>query len=226
MSTPTANSQEQPAYEHRSVSGRKLIDTSFVIFCICVASTSVVILAALLIAIVVQGTPYLSWRFLTGINETEAANSGIYPALLGTLWVCAVCAAFSLPIGVGTAIFLEEFKPRHRVMRFFHSVVQLNINNLAGVPSVVYGIIGLTAFVAMFGLSRRVPSPTSESSVAAAAASEGETEPIQQTEEVPLFELGATYYDQFGIADSDRKKSIEFKVDRMVTIDYSRGGAS
>ena len=57
----------------------------------------------------------------------------------------------ALPIGVGTAIFLEEFQPRNRWLRYFHGLVQLNINNLAGVPSIVYGILGVTAFVYMFG---------------------------------------------------------------------------
>ena len=206
--TQDPTKRESARVESRPVSSRRRLDKIFVIFCVCVASVSVVILAVLMIAIVVQGVPYLSYRFLTGINESEAANAGIYPALMGTMWVCLVCAAFTLPIGVGTAIFLEEFKPRHPVMRFFHNIVQLNINNLAGVPSVVYGIIGLTAFVAMFGLSRRVEVPSGEENSAAAEGVQN-----KQTQEVPLFEFGATYVDQFGVADSDRGKSIMFPVD-------------
>ena len=84
--------------------------------------------------------------------EPNPANAGISPALWGTVWVCIVCGCFALPIGVATAIFLEEFQPRNKWLRRFHSVVQLNITNLAGVPSVVYGILGLTLFVSMFGL--------------------------------------------------------------------------
>ena len=62
-----------------------------------------------------------------------------------------ICGVFAIPIGIGTAIFLEEFQPRNRWLRYFHGLVQLNINNLAGVPSIVYGILGVTAFVYMFG---------------------------------------------------------------------------
>ena len=211
MSTQaTANSPNVSA-ESRPVSARLRVDRLFVRFCVGVASMSVVILAVMLFAIVWQGVPYLSWRFLTSINESEAHNAGIYPALMGTMWVCLVCAAFTLPIGVGTAIFLEEFRPRNPVMRFFHSIVQLNINNLAGVPSVVYGIIGLTAFVAMFGLSRRVEVSNEEG---AAAVSSGDDEEAEaETEEVPLFEFGTRYYDQCGIADTDRRRIFIFPVD-------------
>ena len=67
--------------------------------------------------------------------------------LLGSIWVCAICALIALPLGVGTAIYLEEFAKRTRFTR----IVQTNILNLAGVPSIVYGILGLTAFARMFG---------------------------------------------------------------------------
>src|SRR5690606_17164761 len=63
-----------------------------------------------------------------------------------------LCSLFTLPLGIGTAIFLEEYRPRSRWLMRLHSLVQLNIANLAGVPSVVYGLIGLSAFAYMFGL--------------------------------------------------------------------------
>ena len=88
-----------------------------------------------------------------------------------------MCALFTLPIAVATAIFLEEFKPRSNAMRLFHGFVQLNISNLAGVPSVVYGIIGLTAFAGMFGLVGNVNEPA--------------------------LEFGARYFDQF-ISEGER----------------------
>jgi phosphate transport system permease protein len=91
-------------------------------------------------------------HFLTETNKSVPSEVGIGPALTGTLWVCLGCALFALPLGIGTAVFLEEFKPTNRILRFFHSVIQLNITNLAGVPSIVYGILGLTAFAGMFGL--------------------------------------------------------------------------
>jgi phosphate transport system permease protein len=81
----------------------------------------------------------------------DPADAGIWPAMWGTVWVCGLCALITLPIGVATAILLEEFPPRSRAGRVVHSLIQLNISNLAGVPSIVYGILGLTAFVTMFG---------------------------------------------------------------------------
>lgn len=91
-------------------------------------------------------------HFLTETNKNEPSEIGIGPALTGTIWVCLGCALFALPLGIGTAILLEEFQPTHPVIRALHGLVQINITNLAGVPSIVYGILGLTAFAGMFGL--------------------------------------------------------------------------
>ena len=78
--------------------------------------------------------------------------AGIGPALMGSIWVCVGCAVFFLPLGIGTAIFLEEFQPRNKFLLWLTNLLQLNISNLAGVPSIVYGILGMTAFASMFGL--------------------------------------------------------------------------
>ncbi|MDG2014593.1 MAG: ABC transporter permease subunit, partial [Pirellulaceae bacterium] len=92
-------------------------------------------------------------HFLTAKpNSSDPATAGIGPALWGSVWVCTFCALFALPLGIGTAIFLEEFKPTNRFLLFLQNLVQLNITNLAGVPSIVYGILGLTAFATMFGV--------------------------------------------------------------------------
>ncbi|PIW22897.1 MAG: phosphate ABC transporter, permease protein PstA, partial [Candidatus Aquicultor secundus] len=79
-------------------------------------------------------------------------NAGILSALSGTLWVTALTALFAFPIGVATAIFLEEYAPKNRLM----NVIDINIANLAGVPSIVYGILGLAAFVRAMALGRSI----------------------------------------------------------------------
>ncbi|HRX83375.1 MAG TPA: hypothetical protein P5307_30130, partial [Pirellulaceae bacterium] len=172
-------SDQRPAQNVAPQSGtfRQNLDRTFVVFCIATASVSVAILIVLLTAIFVQGIPSLSWNFLTSPPSPDTTEAGISPALYGTIWVCSACALFTLPIGVGTAILLEEFKPSSRATRVMHGFVQLNITNLAGVPSVVYGIIGLTAFVSMFGML----GSTSD----------------------PVFEMGVRYYDQF-LSEGDR----------------------
>jgi len=90
-------------------------------------------------------------EFVTEPPSRHPEQAGIGPAMWGTVWICLVCACTALPIGIATAIFLEEYKPSNLLVRKLHDFLQLNITNLAGVPSIVYGIIGLTAFVHMFG---------------------------------------------------------------------------
>lgn len=145
-----------------STGRRTAVNQAFMWSCIAVASTSVLILGVLLTSILVEGVPALSWKFLTDAPSTHAAISGIGPVIIGSIWVCVGCALFAVPFGVGTAIFLEEFQPRLAIFRRFHDFVQLNITNLAGVPSIVYGILGLTAFANMFGLFGKPEEPRFE----------------------------------------------------------------
>jgi phosphate transport system permease protein len=158
--------------EMRGGEGRRKLDSRFRIVCITVAAISVLILVCLLTSILMQGIPKLSWTLLTKGPEPNPNEAGIYPAIFGTVWVCLICALLTLPIGIATAILLEEYKPRNRYAMFLYSIIQLNITNLAGVPSVVYGILGLTAFVSMFGLFGNKNGDKG-------------------------FELGVRYYDQF-----------------------------
>lgn len=90
--------------------------------------------------------------FITGTASTNPRNAGFLPPILGSAAILLVCLFTALPLGVGTAILMQEFTPRHKVLRFIHNILQINIRNLAGVPSVVYGLLGLTAFVRLFGL--------------------------------------------------------------------------
>lgn len=171
--SPASRNKTIEEAPHRSSGSRIRTNRWFAIVCITTASISVAALVVLLGSILIEGLPSLSWTLLTNPPSNDPDKAGIWPALWGTVWVCGLCALITLPTGVATAILLEEFPPRKPVARFFHSVVQLNISNLAGVPSVVYGILGLTAFVTMFGLVS-----TSRDKASA-------------------FEIGAFYYDQF-----------------------------
>jgi phosphate transport system permease protein len=156
---------------------RKWFDTGFRILCQVTATVSVVILAVLLYSIFSSGLTHLSFRFLTSPPHPDPDKAGVWPALMGTVWTCAACAALTLPIGVMTAIYLEEFKPKQRWGQRLHGLVQLNISNLAGVPSVVYGLVGLAAFVSMFGMLDR---------------KEGDAKKGRA-----VYEIGAHYFDQF-----------------------------
>lgn len=138
---------------------RHFKDRLFVVICIVAASMSLIILFVLLASIAVKGFTFLNWNFLTEAPSRKPEEAGIYPAMIGTIFICAICAVVAIPIGVGTAMLLEEFKPKNRWVRHAHGFVQLNITNLAGVPSVVYGILGLTAFVGLFGLFGNANNP-------------------------------------------------------------------
>ena len=135
-----------------SEQGRKRFDSLFSVTCLLVSSLAIVVLIALLFSIFIKGGSWLSFDFLTGKHlEENPEGSGIGQAIIGSAILSLICGSMALPVGIGTAIFLEEFKPKNRWLRYFHGLVQLNINNLAGVPSIVYGILGVTAFVYMFG---------------------------------------------------------------------------
>lgn len=156
MSKAGPQPRPQISAKLRPTAGRTRTNSIFIGICLTTAFLSIVILLVLLVAIAVQGRQYLNWNFLTSPPSPNTDEAGIRPALWGTIWVCLGCALFALPLGVATAIFLEEFKPRNKVLRGLHGFIQLNIANLSGVPSVVYGIIGLTAFAGMFGLFNTV----------------------------------------------------------------------
>ncbi|GAE26304.1 phosphate transport system permease protein PstA [Halalkalibacter wakoensis JCM 9140] len=102
-----------------------------------------IVLAVLIFRVLSEGITWINIDFLTGRLSTHADRAGIMGAILGTLWLMVVVAPVTMLIGVGTAIYLECYAKRGRI----HSFIQTNISNLAGVPSIVFGILGLTIFV-------------------------------------------------------------------------------
>jgi phosphate transport system permease protein len=119
-------------------------------------ATAVGIIALLILLIDVwnDGAAYLSRDFLTSFPSRIAARAGIMVPLWGSLWILGFTALFSIPLGVATAIWLEEYAPPNRWTR----TIQMNIANLAAVPSIVYGILGLAVFVRAMSLGRSVLS--------------------------------------------------------------------
>lgn len=113
----------------------------------------IAMLSILLVDIFKAGASHLDWQFLTSYPSRFPEQAGIKSALAGTLWLVALVAPLTFIIGVGTAIFLEEFVPRRNLI---NKIIQTNIANLAGVPSIVYGILGLAVFVRMLGLGRSI----------------------------------------------------------------------
>ncbi|CAH0117726.1 MULTISPECIES: phosphate ABC transporter permease PstA [unclassified Paenibacillus] len=135
---------------------RKRRNTDFALHLLFVAATSIGILAlmALLINIMMDGLTRLSPELFTNYPSRFAAKAGMKSAIVGTIYMILIMAPLSFVLGVGAAIYLEEYSKKNRLTR----LLQLNISTLAGVPSIVYGILGLTLFVRGLHLERSLLS--------------------------------------------------------------------
>jgi len=120
-----------------------------------IATSVVAFLLFVILFIVLKGSPALSIKFLTSEwNLRNISDAGVYPAIVGTLFVTVLTAIFSIPLGVAAAIFLNEYAKSNITVR----LIRMAIRNLAGVPSVIYGLFGLAAFVYFLGFRESVIS--------------------------------------------------------------------
>ncbi|MDH3246965.1 MAG: phosphate ABC transporter permease PstA [Saprospiraceae bacterium] len=106
-------------------------------------SVGILLLAVFIGSILKDGLGRIDWEFLTNLPSRKAENAGILTAWAGSLWLFMMTAVISIPVGVAAGIYLEEYSVKNR----FSSMLEVNITNLAGVPSVIYGILGLEIFV-------------------------------------------------------------------------------
>ncbi len=126
--------------------------TFFKYFCIAVTGSAVLILGILLYQIISDGYRWVDWQFMTSYPSRFPEKAGILSAFVGTLWLVSLTALLAIPTGVLAAIYLEEYAPKNR----WTQLIEVNIANLAGVPSIVFGILGLALFVRFMGLNRSV----------------------------------------------------------------------
>ena len=131
---------------------RKQMDLLFQIVSLMTLVIALAALGALIWDIVADGGSRLSWSFLVNIASRNASEAGVYHALMGSIWVIALTGMLALPVGVAAAIYLEEYGSRSRAARF----IELNIANLAAVPSIIYGLLGLGLFVRLMGMGQSV----------------------------------------------------------------------
>ncbi len=131
---------------------RRLSATLFKYVCLTLTWFCMLLLAVLLIHATWQGIPWLDKQFLTEFPSRFPERAGIKSALWGTLWLISLTSVISIPVGVAAAIYLEEYAKRNRI----NTVIEVSIANLAGVPSIVYGILGLAMFVRWLNLGRSV----------------------------------------------------------------------
>jgi phosphate transport system permease protein len=129
---------------------RRAIGRAFELLCLLAICVGMLALAILLVDILRDGLGTLNWTFLSSFPSRFANQAGILAALVGSLWLLTLTAFFALPTGIAAAIWLEEVAQKGRLSR----LVEVNISNLAGVPSIIYGLLGLGIFVRVLGLGR------------------------------------------------------------------------
>jgi len=145
---------ERGALLPSNLPARRRIGAIFHIILLCAALAGVVMLAVLLADVFEQGISWLNFRFVTSFPSRFPQQAGIKAALWGTVWLVGLTALFAIPVGIGAAIYLEEYARRN----WINTLIEINIANLAGTPSIVYGILGLSIFVRWLGLGRSVLS--------------------------------------------------------------------
>lgn len=146
MTTPESKSFSDSQTNQRfnvSLPIRYNLDRVFMIATWVATLVGLVVLAILLIDVFTDGIPRLSWSFITSYPSRRPSQAGIWSPLIGTIWLLAITAAIAFPLGVGAGIFLEEYSGDN----LFTRIIEINIANLAAVPSIIYGLLGLQIFV-------------------------------------------------------------------------------
>ena len=133
---------------------KTLNDRIFRSWAIFATSVGLIMLAVLLIKIGMDGLHRISVDFFTSLPSRRFEKAGILTAWTGTLWIMITTALFAIPIGVGAGLYLEEYAKKG----VWSSILEINISNLAGVPSIIYGLLGLEVFVRFFNLGESILS--------------------------------------------------------------------
>ena len=147
VSTPLPAAVFEPALARRRATG-----TVFYGMCLAAIGILLVALLLLLFDVLSRGLPWLDLDFLTGVPSRRPERAGILPAIVGSLELALIVAVTAFPIGIAAAIYLAEYARDSKLTR----VLEMNISNLAGVPSIIYGILGLAVFVRLLGLGPTV----------------------------------------------------------------------
>ena len=136
----------------RSLSWRKQLDKLFIAIGLALLFGCLAILAILFFDLVRDGSARFGWDFISSFPSRKAVNAGILSAAVGTMLVMVVTALVALPVGVAAAIYLEEYAPKN----WFTGIIEINVTNLAGVPSIIYGLLALGLFVYQFNFGQSV----------------------------------------------------------------------
>lgn len=136
----------------KTIKKRKVYEKIFIILSLFFLSIALLTLISLIIDVIIDGLPRLSFKFLTSYPSRKPHEAGILSALIGSVYLMIVMIIFIVPVGIGAGIYLEEYAPKN----FLTNLVEINIANLAGVPSIIYGLLGLEIFVRFFNLGNSI----------------------------------------------------------------------
>ncbi len=130
----------------------RLKDQAFKIWGIFCTLLGLVLLAIFIGNILIDGILRIDWAFIVNLPSRHAEESGIYTALMGSIWVLLLTTLIALPVGIAAAIYLEEYSKKNKLS----TILEVNISNLAGVPSIIYGLLGLEVFVRILEMGASV----------------------------------------------------------------------
>jgi phosphate transport system permease protein len=144
----TATQEDTPSSMRRAAAPPHVLDRLFEWSCAFATWFGLGVLVVLLAGVLWQGATWLSWSFFANYDSRHPQEAGVLAGLWGSAWLVALAALFAVPVGIGAAIFLEEYAKEG----WLRTVLEVNLSNLAGVPSIVYGILGMAVFVKMLGI--------------------------------------------------------------------------
>ena len=136
----------------KTIAKNKFVDFSFLVLSVLALVFALAVLLSLIIDLEIRGLPRISFQFLTSFPSRFAGEAGILSAWVGTSLVMLVTACAAVPIGVASGLYLEEYAPKN----WFTTFIEINISNLAGVPSIVFGLLALGLFVYKFSLGQSI----------------------------------------------------------------------
>lgn len=135
-----------------NIKNLRLQDQIFKIWGIACTLLGIVLLVIFIGSVVIDGIGRIDWEFITNLPSRKAEKAGIWTALMGSIWILVITTIIALPIGIAAAIYLEEYAQKNRLS----SILEINISNLAGVPSIIYGLLGLEVFVRVLEMGSSV----------------------------------------------------------------------
>jgi len=145
-------SAQSSPHPHSSIARRKIAEALFKVLGLCSLAIGVGTLVVLFGALLFEGVKRIDWQFLTSYPSRHAAQAGILPAWVGSILIMLVTAVVGIPMGVAAAIYLEEYARK----TWITELIEMTVTNLAGVPSIIYGLLALGLFVYILGLGASI----------------------------------------------------------------------